>query len=167
MSQIPETDKRFGGIARRLIDVVLLRRDFGRMTRKELGAWGERQAARLLRRSGLRIIARNYTCAFGEIDIIAGDGKTVVFVEVKTRLTTGDRPPEASVNALKRQHIRRVAACYLQSFRQLDDDLECRFDIVAVEPVDGKRAPQPRHLVNAFSWRETTLEEKRFGQSQT
>lgn len=111
-----------------------------------LGARGENVAAKFLRNLGYRIIQRNFKCPLGEIDIIARDDKTLVFVEVKTR--TADEPtPETQVNPFKQHQITKVAKLYLSRYGNAMPP--ARFDIVAIVWPTG-REPQIRHTVAAF-----------------
>jgi putative endonuclease len=98
--------------------------------RKVLGAEGERAAEKYLRRQKYTILERNYRCPLGEIDLIALDGKTVVFIEVKTR--TGERHggPLEAVDARKQRQIGRVAQSYLLRHRL--QNRTARFDVVGV-----------------------------------
>lgn len=100
--------------------------------RKSLGEKGERIAARRLRLLGYKILERNYRTKLGELDIIARDGRYLVFVEVRTR--TGDRfgTAEDSVTWRKQRKLISLAQAYLR--RCGDSDVSCRFDVVAVEP---------------------------------
>lgn len=98
--------------------------------RKALGGAGERAAERLLRESGYVILERNFRCAFGEIDLIALDGDTVVFVEVKTRAQPGFGSPFDAVNPRKQRQIVRVAECYVA--RHQLEARNARFDVVGV-----------------------------------
>lgn len=110
-----------------------------------LGERGERAAERFLRRSGLRIILRNYRASQGEIDLIAREGDVLVFVEVKTR-RRGD--PAEAVDATKRERLVRTARRFIARH-----DLETtprRFDVVAVAWSDDVRAPEIRHERDAF-----------------
>lgn len=111
-------------------------KDGPRDSRVALGAKGERMAVRRLRRDGYRIIARNFRAAGAEIDAIAWDGDTLVFVEVKTRLRLGAGSPEESVNWLKQNHIRRAAALYARAHAM--EELPMRFDVVAVSRPHGR-----------------------------
>lgn len=101
-----------------------------------LGAMGERLATRRLRRQGYRIMARNYRVAGAEIDVIAMDGDTLVFVEVKTRTGSGAGRPEESVHGLKQHRIRRAAAIFAHT--KAMDDSRMRFDVVAVSRPAGR-----------------------------
>src|SRR3954467_10509992 len=80
-----------------------------------LGRRGENVAAKFLRNLGYRIIARNFRCEMGEIDIIARDGTTLVFVEVKTR-ESDDPMPEQNVNGRKMHQITKVGKLYLSRY---------------------------------------------------
>lgn len=115
--------------------------------RKELGRAGEEAAAARLKRSGLSILKRNYTCTRGEIDIVALDGQVICFVEVKTRRPDAMLPPERSVTSAKRRQVRRVAKHYLRAHNL--QNRTCRFDIASViYPVSGE--PSVEFIRNAF-----------------
>jgi putative endonuclease len=111
-----------------------------------LGQRGENVAARYLRNSGFKIIVRNFRCEIGEIDIIARDGSTLVFVEVKTR-ADDDPTPEAQVNGIKQHQITKTARFYLGRYGTPQPP--ARFDVVAVVWPEG-REPQIRHTRGAF-----------------
>ena len=111
-----------------------------------LGQRGENVAARFLRNIGYKIMIRNFRCAVGEIDIIARDGDTLVFVEVKTR--SEDEPtPEDQVNHGKRHRITKAAKSYLSRYGTPQPG--ARFDVVAVVWPSGQE-PQVRHTQSAF-----------------
>ena len=107
---------------------------------------GENVAAKFLRNLGYKILERNYRTAVGEIDIIARDGKTLVFVEVKTR-AYDDPTPEEQVNNTKQHQNTKAAKMYLSRFGQPQPP--ARFDIVAVVWPQG-REPIIRHTQDAF-----------------
>jgi putative endonuclease len=98
--------------------------------RKALGAKGEDLAVRRLRRAGYRIVTRNFRAAGAEIDVVALDGDTLVFVEVKTRLRLGAGDPVESVHGLKQYRIRKAAEIFAD--RRGMDRYPMRFDVVAV-----------------------------------
>ena len=106
------------------------RRDSSRASRQDLGRTGEAEATRLLRRRGLVILERNLRSRLGEIDLLARDGATLVFVEVKARRGAAGDPPEAAVDARKRARLGRLALGYLAARRL--GERSCRFDVVAV-----------------------------------
>ncbi len=112
-----------------------------------LGSRGERIAARALRQAGYRIVTRNYKCFAGEIDLIALDDDTLVFVEVKTRSSADAAFPEANVNHRKQRQITRVARAYVAA-KQIDER-PLRFDVVSVL-LEGRSKPAVEHFVNAF-----------------
>lgn len=111
-----------------------------------MGDRGENLAARHLRNAGLRIITRNFRCETGEIDIVARDGQTLVFVEVKTR-AYDDPTPEDQVDASKQHQLTRVAKIYLSRYGIPQPP--ARFDVVAVIWPEG-REPIIRHIPHAF-----------------
>ena len=117
-----------------------------RSPRDALGERGENMAARYLRNQGLKIIVRNFRCDGGEIDIVARDGKTLVFVEVKTR-AYDDPAPEEQVNTIKQHQITKAAPIYLARYGIPQPP--ARFDVVAVVWPEG-RDPMIRHTPNAF-----------------
>lgn len=98
---------------------------------QEIGAIGEKMAAAFLEKRGYRVICPNYRTSLGEIDLIARHGKTIVFVEIKTRITSSLGPPFLSVTWKKQRHIVRTALMYLKKFGSLDADW--RIDVVSVK----------------------------------
>jgi len=99
--------------------------------RRQLGAAGEHAAERFLRARGYTIVERNYRCALGEIDLIALDGRTVVFIEVKARRDADPEAPFDAVDARKQRRIVRAAEHYAVARRL--DGREMRFDVVGVQ----------------------------------
>ncbi|MFI5327486.1 MAG: YraN family protein, partial [Candidatus Rokuibacteriota bacterium] len=83
-------------------------------TRKITGIRGEEEAARFLARSGLAILDPNVRTRAGEIDLVAKAGKTLVFVEVKTRRAAEGDPPQAAVNTRKQNQLGKLAHGYLK-----------------------------------------------------
>ena len=100
-------------------------------TRQALGLSGESLACADLQRRGYAILERRYRTKFGEIDIIAKDGATIVFVEVKARLTAEFGGAAAAVTGWKQRRIAQMAVHYL-SRRRLQE-CPCRFDVVAID----------------------------------
>ena len=94
------------------------------------GIAGEERAVRELRRRGYRIVERNYRCKVGEIDIVARDRETLVFVEVRTRSSSASGSALETVTPAKQRRIARVASHYLAARRPVFD--ECRFDVVGI-----------------------------------
>lgn len=112
-----------------------------------LGRRGEKLVCRYLKKRGCKILSRNYRCPTGEIDLIALDGRTIAFVEVKSRWGTGHADPEETVTLHKRHQLHRVARYWLSQHKA--DDRTCRFDVVAVTFLDNGR-PVIRHTPDAF-----------------
>ncbi len=113
----------------------------------ELGAWGERVAVQYLKEmEGYQIVATNYLMPLGrgttkqkltgEIDIIAYDGETLVFVEVKTRSSTKFAAPERAVDLQKQRQISRTARRYRQLMKS--SDTPYRYDVITVVPTAGE-----------------------------
>ncbi len=137
-----------------------------RRTLKRLGTWpfrrqmplgqrGECLAVKTLKRKGLKLLARNYRCPHGEIDLIMLDrstrkldqAETIVFVEVKTRSSDKYTSPQTAVNAAKRKHIRKSAHYYLS--RRNSQGYNVRYDIVAIVIAPNKQICID-HLIAVF-----------------
>lgn len=112
-----------------------------------LGAWGEDLAVGYLQDAGMTVLVRNWRCAEGELDIIAADGPTVVFCEVKTRSGLGFGSPAEALVPAKVRRIRRLAAAWLAQAGRGWPDL--RFDVVSVVCRRGAE-PAVEHLRGAF-----------------
>jgi len=114
--------------------------------RKKIGARGEDLAISELKGHGYKIIERNYRCRHGEVDAIARDGDTLVFVEVKTRSEDSFGSPLEAVTVSKRRKISTLARWYVAS-RHLEE-VPVRFDVVAVD-VSGAK-PEITLIRSAF-----------------
>jgi putative endonuclease len=114
---------------------------------KSLGRRGEDAAARHLKRLGYVIVARSHQDNLGEIDLVAVDGRTLVFIEVKTRTTHDAGHPADAVDEAKQRRLTRLAVAYMKR----RDLLECRarFDVIAVTWADRGR-PTIEHFQHAF-----------------
>ena len=119
-----------------------------------LGGEGEQRAADHLRRAGFRLLQRNYRCRGGEIDIVARDGATIVFVEVKTRSRDGGELPEASLTARKRHRLAVAARAFMQEFKARD--VIYRFDLVGCE-VDDDGQWTIHHWRNIIDYRKALV----------
>ena len=115
--------------------------------RRVLGASGEARAASWYEEHGYRVLARNWRCRDGELDLVVALGRTVVFCEVKTRTSTQFGLPEEAITIAKRRRLRKLALEYLQ--REGRRARTLRFDVISVALADG-RVGELRHLVNAF-----------------
>ncbi|MHC5537121.1 YraN family protein [Singulisphaera rosea] len=109
------------------------------------GGQGEREAARFLRRKGFRILLQGYRTPLGEVDLIARDGDTLVFVEVKAR--RHGEPAEA-VTPEKQRRLTLAALQFLKEYDLLEQ--RSRFDVVAIVWPEGSRTPSIDHFANAF-----------------
>ena len=109
--------------------------------RQTLGRAGEEAACAELTRRGYHILSRRYRTRAGEIDIVARDGRAVVFIEVKTRASAAFGSPLDAVTVQKRAQVRKMAADFL--WRSGLGEVPCRFEVVAVL-VDAAR--RPRHI---------------------
>jgi putative endonuclease len=116
---------------------------------KSLGERGEDAAATFLKRRGFRILARGLDSRLGELDIIAVDGRTIVFVEVKTRRSTDAGHPAEAIDPRKERRMTQAAMGYLKSKRLLN--YAARFDVVAITWPEDARNPAIEHYQNAFS----------------
>lgn len=115
-----------------------------------LGRQGERAAERYLRRQGLRIVETRRRLRYGEIDVIAVEGRTLVFVEVKTRRGESHGRPADAVDQHRRERMTRAALSYLKAHGLLD--YPARFDVVEIVwPVEQRRPSTIRWHRNAFS----------------
>ena len=112
-----------------------------------LGRAGEEIACDYLRTKRYEILARGFRLFRGEIDIIARDGATLVFVEVKARTDESHGRPEESVTPGKQRQIRRIAEGYLVAHPAPDTD--CRFDVIAIL-FHGPGDYRLEHFVDAF-----------------
>ena len=111
-----------------------------------LGAWGERVAAKELKRRGFKILYRNYRGPHGgEIDLVCRDRETLVFIEVKTRSREAHSRPFDAVDRKKRKLIQRGALAWLRLLGF--PDLTFRFDVVEVI---ASKQPELRVIENAF-----------------
>ena len=110
-----------------------------------LGARGESAAARFLRGHGMKILVRGYRTDFGEIDLIARDGDTLVFVEVKSRR---EGTPAEAVTLEKQRRLTLSAMHFLKAHKMLEQ--RCRFDVVAIVWPEGAKSPRIEHIRNAF-----------------
>ncbi len=113
----------------------------------ELGKSGEAAAVNFLTRQKYRIVTTGFRLFRGEIDIIAYDKQTLVFVEVKTRRNCQFGMPEESVNPRKQRQLRKIAQGYL-SLNNIKNT-ECRFDVLSLIK-EGRNCYRVRHIKNAF-----------------
>ena len=113
--------------------------------RQATGKSAEALAAAWLSRQGYRVTERNVRTKVGEIDLVAHDGKTICFIEVRSRRSAQFGTPEESITHTKQQHMLRAAQSYLQQ-HQWRDDVPVRLDVLTVR--FGPGDPQINHLKN-------------------
>ncbi|MBI5214864.1 MAG: YraN family protein [Ignavibacteriae bacterium] len=116
------------------------------MNRRRQGAQGEALAVEYLQKKGYRILRQNYRYERDEIDIIAQENETLVFIEVKARRSTNYGAPIEAVTESKQKTIRAVAEGYLAENEI--EDISCRFDVISILYKNGK--PEIEHYVDAF-----------------
>ena len=117
--------------------------------RQVLGRWGEDLAAAHLTGMGMVLLARNWRCPHGELDVVARDRDgTIVFVEVKTRSSAAFGEPSEAVGHRKATKVRQLACCWLQQCRPPGRG-DLRFDVVSIVRRRGF-APELTHLQAAF-----------------
>ena len=119
-----------------------------RQRQVSLGERGEREAERFLKKLGYKIVARHDRGRLGELDLVAVDGRTVVFVEVKTRRDDESGSPAEAVDERKQAKLTRLALGYLKRHGLLE--CAARFDVVAITWPDEAQKPNIVHYINAF-----------------
>ena len=113
---------------------------------KVLGIKGENLAVTFLKKKGYRIIARNYKTFLGEVDIIAQDGNTIVFTEVKTRTDELFGRPFEAVNKKKRHKMKNVALLYMKGIQR---NVSVRFDVISIFCRENGEK-EIEHIIDAF-----------------
>lgn len=114
--------------------------------KKLLGRRGEQAAAEFLKRKRCRIIGMNYSCRFGEIDVIAEDRENIIFVEVKLRKSAAFAEAREFVTAAKQRRVMTAAQLWLQSN---PTEKQPRFDVIEIYGEQG-RIEKINHIENAF-----------------
>ncbi len=114
--------------------------------RRETGRRGEEAAAAFVAALGYRIVVRNFRCRAGEIDLVALDGETIVFVEVRSRTGSGRGTPLESVDGRKQAQVGRVARYFLSARGW--HERPARFDVIGIR-LDAE-PPSIEHVRSAF-----------------
>ena len=117
--------------------------------RNGVGAWGEERAAKYLKKKGFRIVERNFSCRWGEIDLIAADRSYLVFVEVKLRKSDAFARAAEFVDLRKQARLTAAAELWLS---QHETELQPRFDVIEIYAPEGEQTRKPviNHLEDAF-----------------
>jgi putative endonuclease len=118
----------------------------GSKAMKALGNKGEDLAVIFLEKKGYKIVAKNYKNYVGEIDIIARDGETTVFIEVKTRANDSFGYPFEAVHSRKRLKLRNLALLYM---KKQGEEIPIRFDVLSIMYTDNGQK-QIEHIIDAF-----------------
>jgi len=126
-------------------------REASSLSSRRIGAIGEELARHHLEAKGYRVVATNYRCRWGEIDLIARDGLEWVFVEVRARRSGAYGTPEESLTEAKMQRLALSAQDYLQETGQWTADAQWRIDLVAIRLGSGRRVLSIQHLTNVVS----------------
>ena len=135
----------------------------------DLGKRGEELAAAYLERAGIRIVAANFVVPVGrnrvgavinvEIDLVAYDGQTLCFIEVKSRMSDWFAPPEANVDRRKQRQIARAARAYRRMFDLVSEPY--RYDVVTVVlPAEDEQDPGPDVQLLRNYWNEDQLRKR-------
>ena len=128
-----------------------LKKPLAECNNKTLGRLGEDLAALYLESKGMEILEKNWSCSFGEVDVIGEEDQTLILVEVKTRVADSsdtEIAPELAVDYRKQSRYRKLALMYLAKQSRLES---VRFDVVAVKLIGEKRA-RLRHYAGAYEW---------------
>lgn len=115
---------------------------------KKLGDWGEGQTAAYLERRGYTLLARNWHCRYGELDIVAANGTYLAFVEVKTRKDSRFMAAREAVDSRKQQRLMRTAQQWL--LEHPEEERQVRFDVAEVYLEGRGGKPQLCYLEDAF-----------------
>lgn len=114
------------------------------------GNYGEDAACTILQDKGFKIVDRNYSTRYGELDIIAEDGRYLVFVEVKSRVSDAYGTGLESVTRTKRKHLSKAALLYVVQ-KQIRDR-SCRFDVISVKLDAAGNVVEYIHIPAAFDF---------------
>ncbi len=114
--------------------------------RIDLGRLGEALALKKIKTLGYECIAKNYRCSLGEVDLIARDGDTIVFIEIKTRKGRSLGYAKEAINERKKRQLSKVALAYLKNYGL--SGTKSRFDVLAVHLGEGR--PEIELVKNAF-----------------
>jgi len=116
--------------------------------RRWFGSRSERAAGKFLKKLGYRILARNFSCHLGELDLIALDGATIVFVEVRSTEAADDAGPIESIDRTKQERLTRLALYFLKKKCLLNH--AARFDVLTISWPADEKEPRIHHWKSAF-----------------
>lgn len=118
-------------------------------SRQKKGDYGEELAVKFLKEKGYQIIEQNYRYGHGEVDIVAKENNTLVFVEVKFRKNLEFGPPELAITKGKQKQVRKISELFIKSKGDKVDFEDARIDVVAILKFPNQD-PQINHIKNAF-----------------
>ncbi len=127
------------------------RRKHSDLSSHRIGAIGEELARHHLEAQGYRVVATNYRCRWGEIDLVARDGREWVFVEVRTRRSGAYGGPEESLTEAKARHLILAAQDFLAQCSEAGADPDWRIDLVAIRLGAGRRVLGIEHMTSVVS----------------
>ncbi|WP_263078513.1 YraN family protein [Endozoicomonas sp. Mp262] len=113
------------------------------------GAQAEKSALHYLKKQGLRLVARNFACPLGELDLVMLDADVLTFIEVRFRSAHQMVDAKSSITPQKVNKIKKSAACFLQHHKK-HAYRECRYDVVAISTDDGSRQNRLEWIQGAF-----------------
>ncbi len=116
--------------------------------RRWFGDRSERAALSFLKRKGYRLLAKNFRCNLGELDLVMRDGSAIVFIEVRSTEGASTTRPSASVDIHKQRKLTQLALFYLKRYRLLE--ASTRFDVISVAWPASQKEPTLEHHVSAF-----------------
>jgi putative endonuclease len=116
--------------------------------RRWFGTRSERAAARFLKGLGYKVLARNFSCALGELDLVMLDGDCIVFVEVRSTADRDQAEPALSVDHAKQKRLTRLAEFFLTTKRL--QGRFARFDVLTLRWPESQKDPVIQHFPNAF-----------------
>ena len=117
--------------------------------KQKTGNYGESLAVKFLTKNGFEIVEQNYHYGHGEIDIVAKEKDTLIFVEVKYRNNLEFGPPELAVTKSKQKQVRKIAEMYIYEKEKEIEFEDARFDVIAILKLPNHE-PKINHIINAF-----------------
>ncbi|MDZ7766097.1 MAG: YraN family protein [Melioribacteraceae bacterium] len=115
----------------------------------EKGSYGEELAVKFIKEKGYEIIEQNYRYGHGEVDIVAKDKDTLVFIEVKFRKNLEFGPPELAVTKSKQKQVRKISELFIMDKGEKVEFKDARIDVIAILKFPNED-PQINHIINAF-----------------
>lgn len=118
-------------------------------SKQKKGSYGEELAVKFIKEKGYEIIEQNYRYGHGEVDIVAKDEDTLVFIEVKFRKNLEFGPPELAVTKSKQKQVRKISELFIMDKGEKVEFKDARIDVIAILKFPNED-PQINHIINAF-----------------